>query len=114
MRFIDYFSFMVRQAGLEPTAYCLEGSCSIQLSYWRIRRDKMHRNAGDVKRLCVHAAVDGKTGSIMRQRRPSPKKTGPSYGPVLEAPPRFELGIKVLQTSALPLGDGALQNTIIQ
>ena len=26
---------------------------------------------------------------------------------VLEAPPRFELGIKVLQTSALPLGYGA-------
>ena len=27
---------MVRQKGLEPPAYCLEGSCSIQLSYWRI------------------------------------------------------------------------------
>ena len=27
---------MVRQKGLEPLAYCLEGSCSIQLSYWRI------------------------------------------------------------------------------
>ena len=26
----------------------------------------------------------------------------------LEAPPRFELGVKVLQTSALPLGYGAL------
>ena len=26
---------MVRQKGLEPLAYCLEGSCSIQLSYWR-------------------------------------------------------------------------------
>ena len=26
----------------------------------------------------------------------------------LEAPPRLELGIKVLQTSALPLGYGAL------
>ena len=26
----------------------------------------------------------------------------------LEAPPRFELGIKVLQTSALPLGYGAV------
>ena len=25
----------------------------------------------------------------------------------LEAPPRFELGVKVLQTSALPLGYGA-------
>ena len=27
----------------------------------------------------------------------------------LEAPPRFELGVKVLQTSALPLGYGALR-----
>ena len=27
--------FLVRQKGLEPPAYCLEGSCSIQLSYWR-------------------------------------------------------------------------------
>ena len=26
---------MARQKGLEPLAYCLEGSCSIQLSYWR-------------------------------------------------------------------------------
>ena len=26
----------------------------------------------------------------------------------LEAPPRFELGVKVLQTSALPLGYGAI------
>ena len=27
---------MARQKGLEPLAYCLEGSCSIQLSYWRV------------------------------------------------------------------------------
>ncbi len=27
---------LVRQKGLEPPAYCLEGSCSIQLSYWRV------------------------------------------------------------------------------
>ncbi len=30
------------------------------------------------------------------------------WGFNLEAPPRFELGIKVLQTSALPLGYGAV------
>ena len=28
---------LARQEGLEPPTYCLEGSCSIQLSYWRIR-----------------------------------------------------------------------------
>ena len=27
---------MARQKGFEPLAYCLEGSCSILLSYWRI------------------------------------------------------------------------------
>ena len=27
---------LARQKGLEPLAYCLEGSCSIQLSYWRL------------------------------------------------------------------------------
>ena len=29
------FQGLVRQKGLEPLAHCLEGSCSIQLSYWR-------------------------------------------------------------------------------
>ena len=32
--------FLARQKGLEPLAYCLEGSCSIQLSYWRMRAPK--------------------------------------------------------------------------
>ena len=27
---------LARQEGFEPPAYCLEGSCSIRLSYWRI------------------------------------------------------------------------------
>ena len=27
---------MARQEGFEPPTYCLEGSCSILLSYWRI------------------------------------------------------------------------------
>ena len=29
---------VARQKGLEPLAYCLEGSCSIQLSYWRMSK----------------------------------------------------------------------------
>ena len=32
---LSYIHHMVRQKGLEPLTYCLEGSCSIQLSYWR-------------------------------------------------------------------------------
>ena len=35
---MGYLTKMVRQKGLEPPAYCLEGSCSIQLSYWRIEK----------------------------------------------------------------------------
>ncbi len=27
---------MARQEGFEPPTYCLEGSCSILLSYWRM------------------------------------------------------------------------------
>ena len=30
----DQFSHLVTQSGFEPETYCLEGSCSIQLSYW--------------------------------------------------------------------------------
>ena len=32
---------MARQKGLEPLTYCLEGSCSIQLSYWRIFMERV-------------------------------------------------------------------------
>ena len=32
---------MARQKGLEPLTYCLEGSCSIQLSYWRISVERV-------------------------------------------------------------------------
>ena len=35
----DHTVEMVRQKGFEPPAYCLEGSCSIQLSYWRIMKN---------------------------------------------------------------------------
>ena len=32
---------VARQEGLEPPTYCLEGSCSIQLSYWRISMERV-------------------------------------------------------------------------
>ena len=35
---------MARLKGLEPLTNCLEGSCSIQLSYWRI--EKVERVTG--------------------------------------------------------------------
>ena len=39
---------MARQKGFEPLAYCLEGSCSILLSYWRRSRlrSKLERVKG--------------------------------------------------------------------
>ena len=40
---------MVRQKGLEPPAYCLEGSCSIQLSYWRIYQERRRFSLERVK-----------------------------------------------------------------
>ena len=33
LSFLD-LSLQVIQSGFEPETYCLEGSCSIQLSYW--------------------------------------------------------------------------------
>ena len=33
---IPIFILLVRQKGFEPLTYCLEGSCSIRLSYWRV------------------------------------------------------------------------------
>lgn len=35
LSYIHHISSLVRQKGFEPLAHCLEGSCSIQLSYWR-------------------------------------------------------------------------------
>ena len=32
---------MARQEGFEPPTYCLEGSCSILLSYWRISMERV-------------------------------------------------------------------------
>ena len=39
---------MARQEGFEPPTYCLEGSCSILLSYWRISdpKQKLERVMG--------------------------------------------------------------------
>ena len=49
---------MARQKGLEPLTYCLEGSCSIQLSYWRISS-----GAGDGNRTRV-SSLEGWCSTI--------------------------------------------------
>ena len=38
--------YLARQKGLEPLACCLEGSCSIQLSYWRILQQPLQSWSG--------------------------------------------------------------------
>ena len=48
---------MARQEGLEPPTYCLEGSCSILLSYWRIY------GAGDGNRTRV-SSLEGWCSTI--------------------------------------------------
>ena len=48
---------LARQEGLEPPTYCLEGSCSIQLSYWRIY------GAGDGNRTRV-SSLEGWCSTI--------------------------------------------------
>ena len=44
LSYTHHNNLLARQKGLEPLAYCLEGSCSILLSYWRTK--KMERVMG--------------------------------------------------------------------
>ena len=37
---------LARQEGFEPPTYCLEGSCSILLSYWRLWMVELERVMG--------------------------------------------------------------------
>ena len=53
---------MARQKGFEPLAYCLEGSCSIRLSYWRIFFAKL-TGAGDGNRTHV-SSLEGWCSTI--------------------------------------------------
>ena len=38
MGLTDFEIQSVIQSGFEPETYCLEGSCSIQLSYWTLNK----------------------------------------------------------------------------
>ena len=38
LSYTHHINHLARQEGFEPPTYCLEGSCSILLSYWRISR----------------------------------------------------------------------------
>ncbi len=65
----NVFIEMARQKGFEPLAYCLEGSCSIQLSYWRVF------GAGDENRTRIPSLEGWCPGHCAT----------PAYGPTVRA-----------------------------
>ena len=55
---------LARQEGFEPPTYCLEGSCSILLSYWRVYNNPAPINgAGDGNRTHV-SSLEGWCSTI--------------------------------------------------
>ena len=54
--------YLARQEGFEPPTYCLEGSCSILLSYWRISQPRSN-GAGDGNRTHV-SSLEGWCSTI--------------------------------------------------
>ena len=73
---------MARQEGLEPPTYCLEGSCSIQLSYWR-----MLDGAGDGNRTRV-SSLEGWCSTI---------ELHPQIPDLTIQPENFSIGREVCQ-----------------
>ena len=72
---------MARQKGFEPLAYCLEGSCSIQLSYWRVfgAGDENRTRIPSLEGWCPgHCATPARCpwGTAFTARR-TPKRLGP-------------------------------------
>ena len=52
LSYTHHIILLARQEGFEPPTYCLEGSCSILLSYWRISLSRLY-GAGDGNRTHV-------------------------------------------------------------
>ena len=71
---------MARQKGLEPLAYCLEGSCSIQLSYWRVSV-KLERVTGIEPASPAWKA--GALAIVLHPHAPSAKSSALSYYHIL-------------------------------
>jgi hypothetical protein len=59
------------------------------------------------KRLLSRGLQDPAPSQLPSQRKRAPDLEARKSLYPTEAPPRFELGVEVLQTSALPLGYGA-------
>ncbi len=60
---------MVRLSGIEPETHCLEGSCSIQLSYRRERKNKGYekfkskKQRGEIPNI-LNCLIFGRGGEI--------------------------------------------------
>ena len=68
---------LARQKGFEPLAYCLEGSCSIQLSYWRVfgAGDENRTRIPSLEGWCPgHCATPAHGTSPFRRNKPSANK----------------------------------------
>ena len=84
---------LARQEGLEPPAYCLEGSCSIRLSYWRIVRVA---GAGEGNRTLV-PSLEGWYSTI--ELHPQAWKAYHSLGRMSRAKGKF-FGIRPMSFAA--------------
>ena len=58
---------MVRQEGIEPPTYSLEGCCSIQLSYWRFVRTEGPRTRSSLRQVGAPGFEPGTSCSQSRR-----------------------------------------------
>ena len=63
LSYTHHIILLARQEGFEPPTYCLEGSCSILLSYWRIYCPHPKCGAGDGNRTHV-SSLEGWCSTI--------------------------------------------------
>ena len=63
LSYTHHIILLARQEGFEPPTYCLEGSCSILLSYWRISSPHPAGGAGDGNRTHV-SSLEGWCSTI--------------------------------------------------
>ena len=89
---------MARQEGFEPPTYCLEGNCSILLSYWRISAPPAqtpvfpNRNPAKRIRFGEGAATKhgrGKSGRAVRALFSSREKRAPTLERVMGIEPTY-------------------------